>query len=165
MEIRRFRREDAGETARVVAETLRISNSRDYSPEYIEETIRSYSAQALLERAEQGHFYVVCDGTRVVGCGGIAPYWGSETESILLTVFILPEYQGRGLGQRLIQTLERDEYFLRAKRVEIPASITACGFYQKMGYAYKNGVTHPDGEGCIRLEKRPEKKGKEREDR
>lgn len=155
MEIRRFRREDAGEAARVVAETLRTSNSGDYAPEYIEETIRSHSAQVLLERAEQGHFYVVCDEDRVVGCGGIAPYWGSRTESILLTIFILPQYQGGGLGRKLIQTLERDEYFLRAERVEVPASITACEFYQKMGYTYKNGITSPDEEGCIRLEKRP----------
>lgn len=163
MEIRRFRREDAGEAARVVAETLRTSNSGDYSPEYIEKTIRTHPAEVLLERAEQGHFYVVCDGEKVVGCGGIAPYWGSETESILLTVFILPEYQGGGLGRKLIRTLERDEYFLRAERVEIPASITACGFYQKMGYTYKNGVTCPDEEGCIRLEKWPRKKEAEGE--
>ena len=54
----------------------------------------------------------------------------------------------------MIETLEKDEYFLRAKRVEIPASITACGFYRKMGYDYKNGVNEPDAERLIRLEKR-----------
>ncbi len=161
MEIRRFRQGDEEEMARVMAETLRRSNSGDYSPEYIEQTIQTHSAQALLENAKQGHFCVICEGERIVGCGGIAPYWGSETESILLTIFVLPEYQGRGLGRRLIETLEEDEYFLRAERVEIPASITACQFYQKLGYTYKNGVTVPDGEGCIRLEKWPKRKVKE----
>ena len=82
MEIRRFRQGDEEETARVVAETLRRSNSGDYSPEYIEQTIQTHSAQALLENAKQGHFCVICEGERIVGCGGIAPYWGSETESI-----------------------------------------------------------------------------------
>jgi len=152
--IRRFQREDAEETAEVVARTLRVSNGADYPPEYIERTVRSHSAAVMAERGEQGHFYVVCDGERIVGCGGIAGYWGSETESILLTIFILPEYQGRGLGRQLIGTLERDEYFLRAERVEVPASVTACGFYRRMGYDYKDGVTAPDGEGCVRLEKR-----------
>jgi len=49
--------------------------------------------------------------------------------------------------------LEKDEYFLRAKRIEVPASITAVPFYKKMGYDYKNGVAEPDEEGLVRMEK------------
>lgn len=52
-----------------------------------------------------------------------------------------------------IQTLEQDELFLRAKRIEIPASITACGFYEKMGYQYKNNIKQLDDEGNYRMEK------------
>ena len=44
-------------------------------------------------------------------------------------------------------------YFLRAGRIEIPASITGVPFYLKCGYTYKNNVTEPDEEGLIRLEK------------
>ncbi|MCH5164760.1 MAG: GNAT family N-acetyltransferase, partial [Clostridiales bacterium] len=69
------------------------------------------------------------------------------------TIFVLPEYQGNGIGRKIIQTLEQDEYFLRAKRIEIPASITATPFYRKMGYDYKNGISLPDSEGLVRLEK------------
>ena len=54
------------------------------------------------------------------------------------------------------ETLEQDEYFLRAKRIEIPASITGVPFYLKMGYHYKNGISEPDEEHLIRLEKRRE---------
>lgn len=49
--------------------------------------------------------------------------------------------------------MENDEYFLRAKRIEFPASITACDFYRKLGYSYKNGIRELDGEGHYRLEK------------
>ena len=97
--------------------------------------------------------YVVCDDLRIIGCGAIAGYWGSFTESILLTIFVLPEYQGKGVGKRIIQTLEQDEFFLRAKRIEIPASITAVEFYRKMGYNYKNGIAKMDDEQLYRLEK------------
>lgn len=154
MEIRLFSPADAAQTADVIAKTLRVCNSKDYPPEMIEENIRTHSAPDLIRLSQEGHFYVVCDGDRIVGCGGIAGYWGSLTESILLTIFILPEYQGKGIGRQIIETLEQDEYFLRADRVEIPASILACPFYQKMGYTYKNGVTSPDEEGCVRMEKR-----------
>lgn len=44
MEIRRFQPEDAIETAQVIARTLKISNSKDYSKEYIEALIASHSA-------------------------------------------------------------------------------------------------------------------------
>lgn len=97
--------------------------------------------------------YVVCDNSQIIGCGAIAGYWGSTTESILLTIFVLPEYQGKGIGSKIIETLEQDEYFLRAKRIEIPASITAVEFYRKMGYDYKNGIDLVDDEQVYRLEK------------
>ncbi|MBQ8922580.1 MAG: GNAT family N-acetyltransferase [Oscillospiraceae bacterium] len=153
MELRRFKEQDAAETAQVVADTLRISNSSDYPPEYIDETIAAHNAAVLTERAQQGHTYVACDGERIVGTGTIAPFWGSETESILLTVFVLPEYQGRGIGRAIIETLEQDEYALRARRIEIPASLTAVQFYRHLGYDYKNGVTEPEDGSMYRLEK------------
>lgn len=73
--------------------------------------------------------------------------------SIFLTIFVLPELHNKGIGTAIIETLENDEYFLRAKRIEIPASITACEFYKKMGYHYKNGIAKLDNEGLFRLEK------------
>ena len=153
MEIRRFQPEDAIETAQVIAKTLKISNSKDYSKEYIEALIASHSAEGLNEKAKEGHMYVVCDDSQIIGCGAIAGYWGSTTESILLTIFVLPAYQGKGIGRKIIETLEQDEYFLRAKRIEIPASITAVEFYRKMGYDYKNGIDIVDDEQIYRLEK------------
>ena len=153
MEIRRFQPEDAAETAQMIAETLLISNSKDYSEEYIDRIIASHSAEIISERAKDGHMYVACDGPRIIGCGAIAGYWGSITESILLTIFVLPEYQGQGVGKRIVQTLEQDEFFLRAKRIEIPASVTAVEFYKKLGYNYKNGIAEMDDEQLYRLEK------------
>lgn len=52
-----------------------------------------------------------------------------------------------------METLEQDDYFFRAKRIEIPASITAVEFYKKLGYDYKNGVNEIDDEQLYRLEK------------
>lgn len=153
MEIRKFQPKDAIETAQVIARTLTVSNSKDYSKEYIDATIASHSSEVLIERAKDGHMYVACDRSRIIGCGAIAGYWGSTTESILLTIFVLPEYQGKGIGRQMIETLEQDEYFLRAKRIEIPASITAVEFYKKMGYDYKNGIAELDDQQVYRLEK------------
>ena len=153
MKIRSFQEKDADEVAALVAITLRTTNIKDYSLEYIENQVNTHRPQNILEFASWTHFYVVCDGEKIVGSGAIGPYWGKTDESCLFTIFVLPEYQGRGIGRKLMQTIEQDEYFLRAKRIEIPASITATPFYLKMGYDYKNGIVTPDSEGLLRLEK------------
>lgn len=153
MYIRRFKTEDANALADVIAKTLRTSNSKDYSPEYIENDIRFLTAEKLIERSGWTNLYVACDDDTIIGCGAIGPYWGKEDESSLFTIFVLPEYQGKGIGRNIIETLEQDEYFLRAKRIEIPSSITAVHFYRKMGYDYKNGIAEVDEEQLYRLEK------------
>lgn len=53
----------------------------------------------------------------------------------------------------LSNTLEQDEFYARATRIEIPASITATEFYRKFGYDYKNGVKELDEKQLYRLEK------------
>lgn len=151
--IRRFQNADADEVSALIIRTLRKSNSTDYSKEYIENDVRAFSPEGVIKRAGWTHFYVVCYGTVIVGCGAIGPYWDKEDESSLFNIFVLPEYQGRGIGRKIIETLEQDEFFLRAKRIEIPASITACEFYKKMGYTHKSGIEVVDEERLFRLEK------------
>ncbi|MBP3887434.1 MAG: GNAT family N-acetyltransferase, partial [Cellulosilyticum sp.] len=34
-------------------------------------------------------------------------------ESSLFTIFVLPDYQGKGIGRRIIETLESDVFFMR----------------------------------------------------
>ena len=109
--------------------------------------------------ASYANVYVFCIDDEVTGVGAISSFWGSLTESILLTIFVCPELHGKGIGRFIIQTLEQDELFKRAERVEIPASITAVEFYKKQGYDYKNGVEELDDEGHYRLEKFNVRKG------
>ncbi len=153
MNIRRFASGDAQAVSDVIITTLRISNTRDYPPDMMEELILHMQPEDILKRASWTHFYVAEDAGKIIGCGAIGPYWGKEDESSLFTIFVLPEYQGRGVGRRIVETLEQDEYALRAKRIEIPASITGLPFYRKMGYTFKNGNDQVDDEMLYRLEK------------
>lgn len=154
MEIRMYHDEDAKAIAKLIHLTLKTTNSKDYSKEFIEREIQVITPAYIRNRASWTHFYVVCDEDMIVGCGAIGPYYGKEDESSLFTIFVHPSYQGKGIGRKIIETLEQDEFFLRAKRIEIPASITGCEFYRKMGYDFKNGIKQVDDEELYRLEKK-----------
>ena len=151
--IRRFTPADADAVQNIIQRGLREINGKDYPAKRIDEYCDYFSVEKIKSQAETAHMYVaVSDNGRVAGTGTIAPFWGSETESILLTIYVLPDLIGQYIGTAIIQALEKDEYALRAKRIEIPSSVTAVNFYRKMGYGFKDGGK-PDEEGLIRMEK------------
>ena len=119
----------------------------------MEKFAKAYDAEKVLNVASYAHMYVFEFDGKIIGTGSISSFWGSETESILLSIFVLPEFHGKGVGRKIINTLETDEFYVRASRIEIPASITATEFYRKFGYDYKNGVKELDNGHHYRLEK------------
>ena len=153
MDIRSFRNEDANAVSELIRKTIRISNIKDYPENLMDQLIAIETPEHVLERSSWTHFYVVEEEGEIIGCGAIGPYWGKEDESSLFTIFVNPDYQGKGIGRKIIETLEQDEFALRAKRIEIPASITGVPFYLKCGYGFKNGISEPDDEHLIRMEK------------
>ncbi len=160
--IRRFCEADAEEVAGLIIRNFKEVNSKDYSQEIIHEMVITHNSEWVKGVASYANMYVFCLDERIIGVGSISSFWGSETESILLTIFVLPELHGKGIGRTIIHTLEQDELFLRAERVEIPASITAVDFYRKFGYGFKNGVKQLDEEGHYRLEKFKQKESLEK---
>ena len=144
---------DAKAVSDLIRKTISISNKKDYPEDLMDQLIKSETPEHVLQMAGWTHFYVVLEGDNIIGCGAIGPFWGKEDESSLFTIFVLPEYQGKGVGRLIVETLEKDEYGLRAVRIEIPASITGVPFYLKMGYHYKDGISEPDEEHLIRMEK------------
>lgn len=151
--IRRFETSDAVEVSELIRTTMKICNSNDYPEKNLSELNAVFTSEYVKQRAEWTHFYVVCKDDKIIGCGAIGPYWDKTDESCFFTIFVLPEYQGKGYGRLIIETLEQDEFYLRAKRIEIPASKTGLEFYRHLGYDYKNGITEPDEEWHYRLEK------------
>lgn len=156
MKIRRFREEDAKQISNLICRNFKEVNSMDYPLVEIKRLISIFTPEYIRKRASRGHMYVACDEEKSIGTATISDYYGSKSECIILSVFVLPELHGKGIGRMLIETLEKDELAIRAERIEIPASITACDFYKKCGYHYKNGKKCLDNEGHIRMEKRKE---------
>ncbi len=157
--IRRYQDGDEFEISKIIEKDLTTENVKDYKKEYVDKLIKTLDPNFIKERAEIFHGYVVLDDDKTIGVGMIGPYWDSKNESSFFTIFIDPDYKGKGIGRKIIETLESDIYYKRADRVEIPASITGLEFYRHFGYGFKindkvkgNIV---DDEGEYRLEKYP----------
>lgn len=151
--VKPYEEDNAEEIINLIIRDFREVNVKDYGEEAIEATVATHDLKWFQGMAEYAHVYVFWNEDKIVGVGSISSFWGSPTESILLTVFVLPELHGQGIGSYIVDTLEADPLFLRAERIEIPASITAVEFYRKKGYDYKNGVKELDEEQHYRLEK------------
>jgi len=139
--------------ADMIERSLRFSQFNQFYPQAkIEALVQKMNPNFIKKRASWTHFYVIEVDEKVIACGAIGPYWDSQTESALFTIFVDPDYQGCGYGRKIIETLEADEYFKRAMRIEVAASISAIPFYRKMGYEHKNGEL-VYSEGHFKMEK------------
>lgn len=151
--VRRFREEDAQEVSNLMCRNFREVNIKDYGVETVEELCASHHAEWVKETARDVHMYVALNEEKIAACGSISSFNGSLEESYLMTVFVLPQLHGLGIGRRIIEVLEQDEYFLRAKRIELAASITAYEFYRKLGYDFKDGKKELDADRLYHMEK------------
>ena len=147
MNIRLIRDGEYKAVAEMIARALENSAFSRFYPkvsiEYIKECL---DENGVKKRASWTHFYVLVDNDNIIGCGAIGPYYDSLEESSLFSIFVDSAYQGNGYGRLIVETLEQDEYFKRANRIEIPASMSAIPFYRKLGYEHKNGeLVYEDG--------------------
>ncbi len=129
----------AEEVSALIGRVLMEVNIKDYAQGDLQELAEYYNPETVLSLAREGQTYVVMDGGKVVGCGSIAPL-ESEEEREIRAVFVLPEYEGQGIGRTIMEVLESDSLFTGARRVVVSASITAHPFYEKLGYRYVGGV-------------------------
>ena len=153
MNIRLIKDGEYKAVADMIARALENSAFARFYPqgsiEYIKECL---DENGVKKRASWTHFYVLENNDEIIACGAIGPYYDSLTESSLFSIFVDSKCQGMGYGKMIVQTLEQDEYFKRAKRIEIPASMSAIPFYRKLGYEHKNGELIYD-DGHFALEK------------
>lgn len=56
------------------------------------------------------------------------------TAEVVRTVFIRPEYQGRGIGRALMARVELAAMTANVPILSVPSSVTAEPFYLKLGF-------------------------------
>jgi GNAT superfamily N-acetyltransferase len=145
MRIERFQASQADAVSRIIRRDLIEINSRDSSRDRIDALVAYFSPEKIEENARSQCTFVAIENGQVVGTASLDNFGSTERpDYYAVTVFVLPELHGQGIGTRLMEAVESKARQLGAKRITVRAAITAKGFYLKLGYNFLDGVEELD---------------------
>ena len=131
MEIRRAEITDLKTVKRIVHETIRAVYPHYYPKGAVEFFIAHHSPENIMKDISAGSVYILYDG-------GVPAGTVTAAENELNRLFVLPEYQGRGIGRLLINELLKfvNDNGIRGTGifVELCAMPDKMQFYEKLGF-------------------------------
>ena len=119
---------DAGAISCFIVRALRRTNGRDYPPVVIDALVHKFSTERVIAFIATRNVYVADCSRVAVGTAGLQG-------SFVRSVYVDPDHQGRGVGTKL---MEKIEDLARARIVAtlvVPSSVTAFGFYSRLGFS------------------------------
>lgn len=99
--------------------------------------LKHHCREAIEEDINDGYVYILQENDYFVGTVTIK-------QNVINRLFVLPEYQGRGYGQRLMDFAE-NKIAEKSKTVHIDSSLPAKEMYLKRGY-HETKTCHIDVE-------------------
>jgi predicted N-acetyltransferase YhbS len=154
MRIEHFQASQADAVSRIIRRDLTEINSRDYARDRIDALVAYFSPEKIEENSRSQCTFVAIQNDQVVGTASLDNFGSAENpDYYAVTVFVLPELHGQGIGTRLMQAVESEARKLGAERITVRAAITAKGFYLKLGYSFRDGVEELDEKGNYIMEK------------
>ncbi len=128
--IRKFEDDDALEASDLIRKTLSEENSKFYPNSVIDYMSNEYSPKFLIELSKEREFFVAVANTKIIGTITII-------DDYIGTVFVNPEHHNKGIGTKLMETIENLVREKRIKNLRLESSINAVEFYEKLGYNKK----------------------------
>lgn len=155
IEIKEYEEKYAEEISNIITRNLLEINIKDYGLEFSKKHAEEFTVDKIKENFKnRTKTYVALKNNNVVGTAGLDKSWyNDDGEYWILSVFVKPENHGEGTGKSLINKVEEYAKEINAKKLVVPASITACEFYHKLGYEYANGRKELNEEQMYIMEK------------
>jgi GNAT superfamily N-acetyltransferase len=125
--IRSLRRGDLAGLSALIQNTLLVSNSADYELEVIANLQRGFSARALRALSRHRRIFVYERDGKLAGTVSLE---GNRIHAL----FVAPDMQGLGIGRALMMFAESVAREKGEGELVLAASLTAAGFYQRMGF-------------------------------
>lgn len=137
-----FQPEQAAAVSALICRNLMEVNIQDYSPSEMQAVAAGYTPQKVLEMSRKRTMLVASQEGRLLGTAALEPDRDGEAGAYyVLSVFVLPEAHGQGVGRALMQALEDWAQAHGGRKLGLSASLTAVGFYEKLGYVHQGPLT------------------------
>lgn len=129
MIIRPFQNSDANQICELIKETLLHNNEKNkvYPQDAVNDFVKEQTVQKVLEKAKQVLFLVIEIDKKVIGIGGLK-------EDEIKSFFILPKFQMKGFGTKILQSLEDLAKQRNVGILKVASSPNARLFYESNGF-------------------------------
>ncbi|MFH1630716.1 MAG: GNAT family N-acetyltransferase [Candidatus Aenigmatarchaeota archaeon] len=129
MIIRKFRKQDAVEVSNLIRACAVKVNSRDYPKKVVDYICSNNTPEKIIERSKDKKraVFVAVKNGKVIGMAGL-------TDDYVGSMFVDPKSHGHNIGRELLLRVEKLAKRRGVKVLGTPSSLTAVGFYKKMGF-------------------------------
>jgi GNAT superfamily N-acetyltransferase len=125
--IRNYNKKDLERLKFIVHTTVEKAYTGIYPQEAVEYFLNLHSKENMEEDIPKGFTFMLELEGEIIASGSIV---GNEIKR----VFVLPEYQGRGYGKKIMARIEKIALRNGIRRVELCASLPSKDFYLALGY-------------------------------
>jgi GNAT superfamily N-acetyltransferase len=122
--VRPYRSADADAVSHLIRNTMRISNSADYPMERLQPLIDYFSPGKVEALSRERTCFVAEEGGAIVGTAALD---GDE----LVSFFVSPLKQRRGIGSLLLERLEAVASERGLRELRVSASLAGVSFYRR----------------------------------
>ena len=126
VKIRRATAGDAEAVYEIVLRALRETNARDYPASVIDRLVLTLP-EGVASKLEEWRAYVAVVDGRIVGTGSL-------NGKTVRALFVHPDYQGCGIGTKLMDAVENAANVQSVNTLSVQSSITAQPFYAKRSF-------------------------------
>jgi N-acetylglutamate synthase-like GNAT family acetyltransferase len=145
LNIRRARQEDKEAIWRVHGSAIRETCASHYPREVIEIWAGRLRPEKYAEAIDRYEFFVAEEDGVVVGYGELGPEAGE-----IQGLYVSPGVKGRGVGWKLLCTLEETARACGLKSLRLTSSLNAVPFYERAGFEAVEELTETIGPGVER---------------
>ena len=138
--IRKACPEDSSAISTITIAAIEETNAKDYPASVVAKLPENFSPEQIAKRMLVRDTYVsVADG-KITGTASL-------DKNTVRSVFVTPKLHGFGIGLALMKHIEKLATLNGISELTVPSSITAEGFYRKLGYE----KVHEEYEGIERI--------------
>lgn len=145
MKIRLAQDKDYAGIARLHRNTIRHINAKDYPEDVISIWSKRTKASRFRNSASKVKRWVAVEKGKIVG------FCDHDFKCELSGLYIHKDFQGKGLGGKLLKIAEKSMKKLGCKKIKIMSTISAKTFYQKNDYKVIKKDFHPIENKKIRV--------------